>query len=402
MRDFMRVRTAFLLAAVAASALAGATPVAAQGSYSPYNETATAALARYVRALSADPHDFTLLISAGRAALEVGDVQAAAGFFARADEERPKSWQPQAGMGAVAVANGEPYSALAYFGRAQQLGANPGNFGADRGLAYDLLGRQAEAQGDYRAALAGADKDTALARLALSLAISGKRDEALSTLSPLMAKGDPAGARARAFVLALSGDSNSARVTFDSVVPGSAASISPFLARLPGLSAGQKAAAVNLGMFPEGDQPAYDFASVAGSPAAPEAYAPTRAPAIAAAPPPRSFQVASTPPAQLRQASAPKPQGSAAARKIWLQLASGSNKGALGTQFASMKARHGDLFDGIHGYVAQAGGNAKLVIGPFRSASDADTFAADLESVDVNAFRWSSSDSDLIVPLGTN
>ena len=35
-----------------------AAPAAAQGSYSPYNETAAAALARYVRTLASDPKDF--------------------------------------------------------------------------------------------------------------------------------------------------------------------------------------------------------------------------------------------------------------------------------------------------------------------------------------------------------
>ena len=44
---------------------------------------------------------------------------------------------------------------------------------------------------------------------------------------------------------------------------------------------------------------------------------------------------------------------------------------------------------------------ARLLIGPFRSADDADTFAEDLESVDVNAFKWSNSESDTIVPLRT-
>ena len=43
-----------------------ATPATAQGSYSPYDETASTALARYVRALAADPKDFGSLIGAGR------------------------------------------------------------------------------------------------------------------------------------------------------------------------------------------------------------------------------------------------------------------------------------------------------------------------------------------------
>ena len=100
-----------------------ATPGAAQGSYSPYNETASAALARYVRTLAQDPKDFQSLIGAGRAALEIGDTQAAAGFFARADEVNPRSPLPQAGMGAVSVANGDAKAAMPYFTRAQQLGA---------------------------------------------------------------------------------------------------------------------------------------------------------------------------------------------------------------------------------------------------------------------------------------
>ena len=66
--------------------------------------------------------------------------------------------------------------------------------GCDRGLAYDLLGRQAEAQADYRAALGGPDGDEARRRLALSLAISGNRAGALQTLAPLAPKATPASA----------------------------------------------------------------------------------------------------------------------------------------------------------------------------------------------------------------
>lgn len=383
---------------MAAAALVAAVPAAAQGSYSPYNETATAALARYVRAIAADPKDFASLVAAGRAALELGDVQAAAGFFARADEVNPKSWQPQAGMGAVSVGNGEAQAALPYFTRAQQLGATAANFGADRGLAYDLLGRLGEAQADYRSALAGPDKDLARARLALSMAISGNRAGALETLGPLVVKGDPAGARARAFVLALTGDPSGARVAIDLAMPGSSSSLAPFLSRLSGLSAGQKAAAVNLGMFPDAGELNYAYAAANQPPMAP-------APAIQQAAPPQIAQRAA-PPMVSASIAAPDAssiqKSSAAARKLWLELGSSANAEALNTQFAKMRSRNEDLFDGIHGYVARGSDRSRLLIGPFRNASDADTFAADLESVNVNAKKWSNSDSDLIVPLGTN
>jgi Flp pilus assembly protein TadD len=400
MREFMPIRRTFACALIAASCLSLAAPAAAQGSYSPYNETATAALARYVRALAETPNDFVTLVAAGRAALEVGDTGTAAGFFARADEVSPKSWQPQAGMGAVTVANGEPQAALAYFNRAQQLGGTVGNFGADRGLAFDLLGRHAEAQADYRAALAGSDADTARARLALSLAISGNRAEALTTLAPLQAKGDPAGARARAFVLALTGDPAGARGAIEAAMPGSSSTLAPFLARLTALNSGQKAAAVNLGHFPD-DGAALPTYAVAAAPVSvpPVAAPPPAAPAVKTTP---TWQTASASvPARTQLPAQPK-RSSAAAKKIWLQLAEGSDRSALGSQFASLKSRNRDLFDGITGYVAQSGSAARLVIGPFRSASDADTFAEDLESVNVNARPWKNSDSDLIVPVGTN
>src|SRR5437868_11546032 len=205
MRGSLQFRLAGALVAGAATLVAA--PCQAQGSYSPYDESPAAALARYVRTLASEPTDFQSLIGAGKAALEMGDAQAAAGFFARADEVNPRSPLPQAGMGAVSVANGDPQAALPYFKRAQQLGAPVATFACDRGLAYDLMGQQAQAQADYRAALGGRDSDEARGRLALSLAISGDRDGALQTLAPLSARGDPGVARIRAFVLALSGDS---------------------------------------------------------------------------------------------------------------------------------------------------------------------------------------------------
>ena len=420
----MRFRFSKTVLACAVAAFAVATPAAAQGSYSPYNETATAALARYVRELAQSPGDFNTLIRAGRASLEVGDTAAAAGFFARADEINPRSPLPHAGMGAVNCAQGEPYAALPYFNRAQQLGASVASFGADRGLAYDLLGRQAEAQADYRAALNGPDRDTALARLALSLAISGNRAEALSTLAPLMAKGDPAGARARAFVLALTGDPNAARIAIDAATPGSASQVAPFLARLTSLNSGQKAAAVNLGLFPDANAgTAYAYSApviqqsstgVVGIGATSGSVVTNRLAGVddllrtSPLPTVRSpaAPLVQAPQARVQLASVQQPRAAApqASRargsKIWLQLASGSDAESLPGQFDRIKRRNETLFDGISGYVARTPDRARLLIGPFHSASDADTFAADLESVHVNAFKWKNSDSDMIVPLG--
>ena len=409
MRGLVHFR--FLGAAVAlALAVVVASPVAAQGSYSPYDESPTAALARYIRELASDPKDFNSLIGAGKAALELGDAQAAAGFFARADDVNPRSPLPQAGMGAVSVANGEPQAALPYFKRAQQLGLPLASFACDRGLAYDLLGQQSLAQADYRAALGGRDADEARRRLALSLAISGDRTGALGALAPLSAKGDSGVPRVRAFVLALTGDSASAMSAINAAMPGSSYGVAPFLQRLPSLSAAQKAAAVNLGIFPSSNGNAYASASTISpmsAAAATSGVGSDRLSGIDALLRPTSPPVATpaaqpapaAPPVQL--AYAPRTTSAVAPFQpgIWLQLASGSDVDSLSEQFRRLKAKNPAVFEGIKPYVARSGDGARLVVGPFRGNSDADTFSEDLETIGVEPLKWTNSQADRIAPL---
>jgi Flp pilus assembly protein TadD len=415
-----------LVASGSAVAVLAAVPASAQGSYSPYNETPAAALARYVRELAGNPKDFNSLIGAGRAALELGDTQAAAGFFARADEVDPKSPYPQEGMGAVSVANGDPKGAMPYFTRAQQLGATQVVLGCDRGLAYDLLGQQSLAQADYRAALGGPDADEARRRLALSLAISGDKTGAIAALAPLSAKGDATTARVRAFVLALTGDSNAAMSAINAAMPGSWSRVAPFLQRLPSLPPGEKAAAVNLGIFPDSGQAAVAFAAPV-RPAPPEVSMtetvstdrlpgvdallqnqssaapaqPASQPSLQAAPQPQIHRQ----PVQAAYAPPPRPtvaqRTDASSHEIWLQLASSNNPTALSNQFERLKSDYQDVFKGIKAYLAEGSDRSRLVIGPFRGPSDASIFADDLRSIGVDAWRWTNSESDRIVPLAS-
>lgn len=401
MRGLLRLGLGMALALCAGGL--GIAPAAAQGSYSPYDESPTAALARYVRTLASDPKDFDALIGAGKAALELGDAQAAAGFFARADEQDPRSPLPQAGMGAVSVANGDPQAALPYFKRAQQLGASVASFACDRGLAYDLMGQQAQAQADYRLALSGRDSDEARRRLALSLAVSGDQAGALQMLAPLSAKGDSGVPRVRAFVLALTGDSNSAIRAINAVMPGTSAGVAPMLQRLPSLSAAQKAAAVNLGVFPDSGS-AYAYAGPSRSTPSTAAASPDRlsdidallSGSVQAKAAPRTVQVAYTrppAPATVQRSAAPFQA------KIWLQLASGQNVDDLSNRFRRLKSKSPDVFDGIKPYVARSADRARLLVGPFRGSSDATIFAEDLETIGVDAFKFTNSPADRIAPL---
>ncbi len=204
-----------------------------------------------LKTLASEPKNLEALIAAGRASLELGDIQSAAGFFGRADEAYPQSPYPKIGMGAALTMGGDPSGALVQFQRAQSLGAPLSSFAIDRGLAYDLLGQQPQAQADYRTAMIGVQADEARRRMALSQAISRDFKGASATLDPLLRRSDAAALRTNAFVLALAGDREGARRTIERAMPGNGAQFEPFFRMLPVLRPAEKAAAVHLGEFPK-------------------------------------------------------------------------------------------------------------------------------------------------------
>jgi Flp pilus assembly protein TadD len=403
------------LAAIPAPSHAQSVPV--------YAETPADALARNVRILADHPKNFDALIAAGKAALRLGDTQAAAGFFGRAQDINSNSPLPQEGMGAAMVAMGDPNGALTYFARAQQLGATVASFGCDRGLAYDLLGNQVAAQTDYRAALYGADRDEARRRLALSLAISGNKSVALSTLQPLLQRRDPAAQRTRALVLALGGDVAGADTAVDFSMPGASARMDPFFRRLPTLTSVQKAAAVHLGIFPDSGVAVASTGSredrlasiddllrqpeVAAdqSPPARNSYA-VAVPAVAHPQPPR-VQVASVSRKAISRAASPnndliqteRVASSGGGKKIWLQLASGDNARDLPGEYQRIRKRKPSLFTGLSGYIADTSSRARLLIGPFHSNEDARLFADALSSARIDSFAWTSQPGQVVRKL---
>ncbi|MCY7271874.1 MAG: SPOR domain-containing protein [Sphingomonas bacterium] len=239
------IRALILIAALGAPAV----PIAAQYAITPTDPGTS--LAGALRTLSSEPRNFLALIAAGRASLDMGDTQAAAGFYGRAEEAAPQSPVPKVGMGAAMTAMGDARGAMTYFDRASALGAPHSLLALDRGLAFDLLGQQAKAQSDYRIAMFGAQADEARRRLALSLAISKDIKGAAAMLEPLLRRRDAAAVRTNAFVLALAGDREGARRTIEAALPGAGARFEPFFRLLPVLRADEKAMAVHLGEFPK-------------------------------------------------------------------------------------------------------------------------------------------------------
>lgn len=263
------------LVAMIAAAMAAAAAHAADMSAAP--ESPGNALSRHIRVLASNPRDFNALIGAGQAALELGDVQAAAGFFGRAEEANPNAPAAKAGLGAAMAHMGDADGAIFYFDQATRLGASALVIALDRGLARDLNGDLAAAQGDYRLAVQALNSDEGRRRLALSLAIGRDRAGALTAIQPLLNRRDPAAQRTRAFVLALVGDQAGAAQSIEAVMPGGSARFAPFFTLLPHLSVQEKAAAVHLGMFP--DNAAAKVAAAQAARQAPQLAARTPPPA---------------------------------------------------------------------------------------------------------------------------
>ena len=219
-----------------------------------------AALAR----LGRNPRDMDALIEAGQAALTVGDVDAAIGFFRRAEQVTPGNPRVKAGLARALVRSGNPYDALPLFDDAERAGAMDPAIALDRGLAYDLVADNASAQRYYRQALAGGQSDEATRRLAISLAIAGDKRASGTTLSPLLMRQDKASWRARAFALAIMGQTDEAITVVNGTLPtGLAAGIAPYLRYMPRLTPAQQAAAANFGQFPRASEIGRDDPRVA-------------------------------------------------------------------------------------------------------------------------------------------
>ena len=230
--------------------------------------------------LARNPQDLEALIAAGRASLELGDVQAAIGFFQRADTLWPGSVRAKSGLAGAYALGADPITAITMFKEVEKLGPIEAARIADRGLAYDLVGDNQSAQGYYRQSLGLAASDETSRRLALSQAISGDRAGMERTLGPLLQRQDKAAWRTRAFALAILGVPDEAESIVHQTMPEDMAnSMTAYLRYMPKLTAAQQAAAANLGQFPRAAEIGHDDPRFA-------AYARPRAVLASAAPAP--------------------------------------------------------------------------------------------------------------------
>lgn len=216
-----------------------------------------------LRRIAINSNDSSALADAGLAALELGDMRAAIGFLAKADQIYSTSGRVKAGLGRALLAEENPFGAIRYFDQAVANGIAPREIAADRGLAYDLIGRNRDAQKDYQLAMLYGSDDQLIGRYAVSLGISGDVDRAEAVLNPLLHKSDRDAWRNRAFIYAMNGRKKDAdKIVEQTMERRMAKAIKPFFDRMPKLTAAQKAAAVHFGHFPASENIGVDVAAV--------------------------------------------------------------------------------------------------------------------------------------------
>lgn len=242
-----RVRALVLLVA----ALAQAVPASAQPVVQALPDPAAAELSDALRRLSADPQSLASLIAAGSASLRLDDLDAAAGFFTRAQAIAPNDGRVLTGLAQVALGRHDPLAALQLFDRAAAIGEPLEALAAQRGLAYDLVGNNTRAQILYGQALGRAKNAETVRRLALSYAIAGDHDAAEAMLLPLLQERDLAAYRTRAFALAIGGRADEAVAIAETMLPARIAQrLAPYLRYMSRLTRAQQALAANFGTFP--------------------------------------------------------------------------------------------------------------------------------------------------------
>ncbi len=249
-------------------------------------------LSEALRRLARNAADVSALLDAGEAALDVGDIDAAIGFFGRAKQLSPTNSRISLGLGMAYARSRRPIEALRLFAEAERAGVANDRMAEDRGMAFMLVGDNRSAQDLFRLALAQGAGSEIKRRLALSLAISGERESFEQTLLPLLEARDLAAFRTRAFGLAILGDTREAIDISDAMLPAQMAGrVRPYLEFMPRLTPAQQAAAGTLGVFPRAANIGTDDPQIA-------AYAPV-------APVPATSQIPATTP---QPAAAPQQQ----------------------------------------------------------------------------------------------
>ena len=412
-----------------------------------------------LKRLARNPRDVQALVDAGDASLQVGDLDAAMGFFGRAQSLSPNNSEAKLGRAAVFLRSERPIEALRIYADAEAQGISTGSVAADRGLAYDLAGNNAQAQESYRSALAQGADPVVTRRLAISHAIAGDEPKFEARLLPMLEQGDLSAFRARAFGLAILGRVDEATAISNAVMPRDLASrIAPYLAYMPRLTKAQQAGAANLGVFPQAAEIGRDDPQIARyastgsvSPVAnvdarlvPQGQQLGTASPASSSPPPGGSRLAAVANKQAQPASQPAPQPklrvdeafagmeklapTASAPPVdrvdlssfkpprevaappppakpihpsreWVQVATGRDRTALRFDWRRIARKAPDLLSEFDPHVVRWGQANRLLAGPVESAAAARTLVNALKAQGLDSFAYSSPEGQEITEL---
>lgn len=373
------------------------------------------ALSFFERALGIDPGFVPALRASTEVALAMRMPQALS-YAERWVRATPKDGLAHLAVGAALVQQNRPTEAQKSFALAEAAGGPPAAIAMQRGLAFDLLGQSRNAQIAYADAMQRVPGDRSIVEhLALSLAIGGDNEAAMQLLQPEAEKasGQPSFERTLVLVHALGGRRDLARrIATANLSPQAVAGAGDVLERIASLpTPAAKAAAVHLGILPDAGRPAQAPAVVAQAPISPPPEPVAEVPVIES-PPPRAPEIAAEKPAPAKPAaakSAPKPEPlpaglpklSAAQLKaahVWLQLSSSPDRALVTFDLTRFK-RKASVIGNYNAYVQNADGTHRLLIGPFRSAGDAQKVSRRLKAAGVDSYINRAPAGSAIAPL---
>jgi Flp pilus assembly protein TadD len=172
-----------------------------------------AAVHAYQNLVAAKSVTQEVLVEFGDVLLQAGSPDDAIDVYSQVGKNSPARLDALIGMTKAYLILTEPAKALEYADQARALDAQNTRVLIDRGVALDTLGRHAEAQDSYRSVLAFAPRHVAARNnLALSLALAGQFDEAITLMGPLVrsSTATPQVRENMAVIYALKGDADRA------------------------------------------------------------------------------------------------------------------------------------------------------------------------------------------------
>lgn len=113
---------------------------------------------------------------------------------------------------------------------------------------------------------------------------------------------------------------------------------------------------------------------------------------------PREEEAAPEPEAESQEP--PAPETPAHASRIWVQVATGRDRSALGFDWRRFSRQAPDVLKDNGPFVASWGQTNRLLAGPYDSRSDANAAVTALAEKDLDAFRFTSSAGEVIEELG--